>query len=590
MRSFTFYKKLLIGFIIALVILITVMVEGVRFIKKLNTSDAWVDHTYEVIDLTNTISDNFRNIEVEQSLLYQTRDQQILSSLKINSERLTAQLKKLRALTIDNHSQTKRIDLLTACLLNQPPGYAGAGQAHFDRSGVAAQLRETIRASEDCKVILTDISNTAKTLLKQRKHSSSNNSKIAFEIIFFSSVLDIVFLGGLYFFIKKTFKEKQLITDRLELSEAKFSKAFNDSASGMAIVSLAGEWMEVNNYLERMLGYTKEELYKTTFMAITHADDIQPNAVLLEKAQTGELTQYQIEKRLIHKNGTPIWVLVNVSIINNVIGKSFAVSQVIDISAMKELLGKMELKNTELSHTSSQLTEKLTQLEDFNNIVAHNLRGPVKTIEYILQLIAEEESEDEKQQYMVMLSEISQTLNCTLDDLLKVLEIKLDKTINSDSCVLQEVTDNISLLLKGDILKANAVLTTNFAVRDINFPRIYLDSIFYNLVSNSLKYRREDVAVEIKISSVKDDGRTMLIFEDNGIGIDLKRHGKDIFKLNKVFHSGFDSKGVGLFITKNQIEAYGGTIQVDSTPGHGTKFTIALVQDSLHHVEELTAS
>ncbi|GAC1313553.1 MAG: hypothetical protein NVSMB24_36940 [Mucilaginibacter sp.] len=453
----------------------------------------------------------------------------------------------------------------------------------------AGGLQETVKASGNCQTILDDIINTEKTLLKQRKQMSRDNSNLAFEIIFVSSLLDIVFLGGLYFFIKKTFREKQIITDRLKISEAKFASAFSDSASGMAIVSFEGEWMEVNNYLERLLGYTKDELYKTTFMAITHPDDIPSNIEVLKKVQSGEIDQFQIEKRLIHKDGTPIWVMVNVSIIHDLQGKSFAVSQIIDISALKELMGKMELKNTELSHTASQLTEKLIQLEDFNNIVAHNLRGPVKTIGYVLQLIAEEESEDEKQQYMAMLSEISNSLNGTLDDLLKVLEIKLDKKIKSDSCTLQDVTDNISLLLKGDILKANAIITTQFDVKQISFPRVYLESIFYNLVSNGLKYRRDDVQVEIKISSMESGEKTLLVFEDNGIGIDLARHGKDIFKLNKVFHSGFDSKGVGLFITKNQIEAHGGTIRVESVPGCGTKFTIALV-NSPQKVEELVDS
>ncbi|HWZ15575.1 MAG TPA: PAS domain S-box protein [Mucilaginibacter sp.] len=573
---FTFYKKLLIGFIVSLVILITVMAVGIDIIKKLNTSDDWVAHTYEVIDLAHLAADNYDEVEVRQSLFDQTHNQQILNAAKNASGKLKTQIEKLRALTIDNPSQTRRIDLLRNCL-----EHTGSERVQ------PKQMVGTYR--QDCQAILNDIVNTEKTLLKQRKQSSRGNSNLAFEIIFVSSLLDIVFLGGLYFFIKKTFREKQTITDRLKISEAKFASAFSDSASGMAIVSLEGEWMEVNNYLERLLGYSKEELYKTTFLAITHPDDIPANRELLKRVQAGEINQFQIEKRLIHKDGTPIWVMVNVSIIHNLQGESFAVSQIIDISALKELMGKMELKNTELSHTANQLTEKLTQLEDFNNIVAHNLRGPVKTIGYVLQLIAEEESEDEKQQYMAMLSEISNSLNDTLDDLLKVLEIKLDKTIKSDSCALQDVTDNISLLLKGDILKANALITTHFDVKRINFPRIYLESIFYNLVSNSLKYRRDDVQVEIKISSTESGEKTFLIFEDNGIGIDLARHGKDIFKLNKVFHSGFDSKGVGLFITKNQIEAHGGTIEVESVPGCGTKFTIALVNSS-QQVEELAAS
>jgi PAS domain S-box-containing protein len=587
MLLLTFYKKLFIGFVISLTILVTVMAVGIGIIKRLNTSDDWVDHTYEVIDLAHLVSDNFYNIELGQTLLYQTENGQILNSQKNNPEKLEGQIKKLKSLTIDNPSQTKRIDFLSNCLRNLPLGYAGAERARFGKAA-AARFQKTIKATENCRSILNDVINEEKMLLKQRKQLSRRNSDQAFDIIFFSTALGIIFFAGLYFFIKKTFSEKQAITERLTLSEVKFSAAFNDSASGMAIISIDGKWLEVNNYLEQLLGYTKEEFYQTTVIGLTHPDDRPHNLKLIKKVQNGEISQFQIEKRLMHKDGTPIWVLVNVSKIDNLGIDSFIVSQIIDISALKELMGRMELKNTELSHTANQLTDKLSQLEDFNNIVAHNLRGPAKTIQYVLQMIAEEESEEEKAQYMSMLSEISNSLNTTLDELLKVLEIKLNQDIHVDDCALQDIADNITLLLKGEILKAKAVITTEFGVIRVNFPKVYLDSIFYNLVSNSLKYRRDDVRVEIKISSMEIDGKTMLVFEDNGIGIDLARHGNDVFKLNKVFHSGFDSKGVGLFITKNQIEGCGGTIHVESTPRQGTKFTIALVQRSLHQVEELS--
>ncbi|HEX3384884.1 MAG TPA: ATP-binding protein, partial [Mucilaginibacter sp.] len=70
--------------------------------------------------------------------------------------------------------------------------------------------------------------------------------------------------------------------------------------------------------------------------------------------------------------------------------------------------------------------------------------------------------------------------------------------------------------------------------------------------------------------------KTLITFEDNGIGIDMEKNGKDMFKFSKVFHKGYDSKGVGLYITKNQIEACGGTITVESQPDVGTQFSITI--------------
>ena len=74
----------------------------------------------------------------------------------------------------------------------------------------------------------------------------------------------------------------------------------------------------------------------------------------------------------------------------------------------------------------------------------------------------------------------------------------------------------------------------------------------------------------------------ILTFKDNGLGIDLVKHGKNMFKLNQIFHSGYDSKGVGLFMTKTQIETFGGKIAVESEPNVGSIFTIKIKKDILN--------
>jgi signal transduction histidine kinase len=108
----------------------------------------------------------------------------------------------------------------------------------------------------------------------------------------------------------------------------------------------------------------------------------------------------------------------------------------------------------------------------------------------------------------------------------------------------------------------------------MKFPKMYLESIFYNMISNALKYSKADVPPVINISSRAVDDKIIITFADNGLGIDMKRHANNIFKLNHTFHTGFDSKGIGLFMTKTQIETFGGKISVESEPNVGTTFTI----------------
>ena len=222
------------------------------------------------------------------------------------------------------------------------------------------------------------------------------------------------------------------------------------------------------------------------------------------------------------------------------------------------------------------LENKVSQFEDFNRIVAHNLRGPAGSIQLILGMISESDSEDEKEEYLAMLKQSSNTLIETLNELMKVLEIRNNKDLAYDDNDLENVVKGIEDMLKGQIVAKKAIIRTDFEIKTMPFPKMYLESIFYNMISNSLKYSKADIAPEITIASKVDHDQIILTFTDNGLGIDLDKHGKNIFKLNSTFHSGYDSKGIGLFMTKTQIETFGGQITVCSEPNVGTIFTITL--------------
>ena len=224
------------------------------------------------------------------------------------------------------------------------------------------------------------------------------------------------------------------------------------------------------------------------------------------------------------------------------------------------------------------LENKISQFEDFNRIVAHNLRGPAGSIGMLLGMMDEATDQDEKDELMPMLKQSSATLIATLNELMKILEIRNNTNLPYDDCRLEEMVKSVERMLAGQVISKKATISTDFQVASMKFPKMYLESIFYNMISNALKYSKADRPPVINISSAIKQGQIVLTFSDNGLGIDLKRHGKDMFKLNKTFHRGFDSKGVGLFMTKTQIETFGGNISVQSQPNIGTTFTIVFLQ------------
>ncbi|MFD2162982.1 PAS domain S-box protein [Paradesertivirga mongoliensis] len=356
-------------------------------------------------------------------------------------------------------------------------------------------------------------------------------------------------------------------------SEQKFKNAFHYSAVGMGITDVEGRWIDVNPAFCEMLGYSKTELSKLTFREITHPEDLPECNLYVDKLKKSEIDTFKFEKRYLHKNGGIVWGLLTAAVMwrENNVPKSF-IAQVVNISNTKALISQLEANNLQLNLTTIDLENKIEQLEEFNRIVAHNLRGPVGNILQLTDMISEDESLSEL--YMPMLKEATVGLDSTLKELIKILEIKLNADIAYQKCSFEEIISNVQKMLNIQIQNEKVSFKMNLEVPGIDYPTVYLESILYNLITNAIKYRRKNVKSQVVIHTYIKGGKIALEVSDNGLGIDLQRYGHQIFKLNKVFHKGFDSKGMGLFILKNQIETLGGTISVTSQPNRGSTFEV----------------
>lgn len=243
----------------------------------------------------------------------------------------------------------------------------------------------------------------------------------------------------------------------------------------------------------------------------------------------------------------------------------------LDITDRKNL----ETKQTELV---KQLSFQNTQLVDFCNIVSHNLRAPLVNMSMLVTFIESCEDLEEQKELISKLSPVIDNLHSSFNELVESIQIRQDLEIQSDNIKIQELLDKVISGFSIEINKYKIQLITDFEQAEhINFPSKYLNSILSNLISNSIKYRSPDRRPCITLSTLKQGKKTLLKISDNGLGIDLKKHGHNMFKIGKVFHRTQNSKGFGLFMTKTQIEAMGGTIEVESEPDQGTTFTITFI-------------
>ncbi|HEY0744157.1 MAG TPA: ATP-binding protein [Chryseosolibacter sp.] len=231
-------------------------------------------------------------------------------------------------------------------------------------------------------------------------------------------------------------------------------------------------------------------------------------------------------------------------------------------------------QNQNLSAANKELLEQNNRLEQFAYIISHNLRAPIARL-IGLTSIANAQNVDDTVKILDMIKHASQELDTIVKDLTGILSIqRLSPTLYSE-IDLNGLVIKVKSILSKEIGETNASVQTELSEPTIYSLRPYIESIFLNLISNSIKYRHPDRTLRITVRSTSQAENIVLHFEDNGIGIDLEKNGQNIFNLYKRFHFHVEGKGIGLFLVKTQVEALGGTVRVNSQIDGGTTFEIS---------------
>nr|WP_315200579.1 PAS domain-containing protein [uncultured Flavobacterium sp.] len=225
-----------------------------------------------------------------------------------------------------------------------------------------------------------------------------------------------------------------------------------------------------------------------------------------------------------------------------------------------------------------ELTLNNKDLKQFSYITSHNLRAPLSNLTGLLNLINHVSIEDEDLKEIINGFKTStHLLNETVNDLAKAITIKDSPPIQNEELQIQNVFKNTLNQLNLNTETTKPKININYGnVSKINTNKAYLESILLNLFTNSLKFRSKNRDLIIDITISEADQIISINFKDNGIGIDLKRHKNKIFGLYQRFHDYPDSKGLGLFLVKSQIETMGGTISIQSEVEKGTEFILTL--------------
>jgi len=277
---------------------------------------------------------------------------------------------------------------------------------------------------------------------------------------------------------------------------------------------------------------------------------------------------YDMELQIITGKGRRIWV--------RVIGRAVYDEEGVIVKVRGLFQDIDEAKHRELAyHTHKKKVDAQNlRLQQFAHIVSHNLRSYTGNLELMLKMIKESSDEEERTGYWEQINRVSTSLNETINNLSEVVQVESEGRKKSTIRV-KEALDKAQMTLQSKLEEVNANLSVELADwKEIDFEPAYFDSILLNLLSNSIKYRDPKRPLEIHIVTELSEGKKRLLVRDNGRGIDLKRYGVAVFGLYKTFHGNKDARGIGLFITKSQVESMGGKIWIESQPDSGTSFFI----------------
>ncbi len=259
----------------------------------------------------------------------------------------------------------------------------------------------------------------------------------------------------------------------------------------------------------------------------------------------------------------------------------------IDISFQKKIMAILEHEvdertrelaeaNKRLTGTNRELSEVNNYLDNFVHAIAHDLRAPVanlKLVEEMLRVAPEEQ----KPELLTSIYDNIHRLDSTLKGLVRIIREQSSKEIETNGVDVVSIVEDVIEGMAKDIKAAKTTIRIEKKTDDkITYVEGYLRSIASNLISNALKYAMPGRHPRLEIVFDKTEKGYLLIFADNGSGIDLEKHGENLFRPFQRFSSETKGMGIGLHIIQNMVRKSGGRIEVESEPGRGTTFYIYL--------------
>jgi PAS domain S-box-containing protein len=348
----------------------------------------------------------------------------------------------------------------------------------------------------------------------------------------------------------------------LTRSETLFREAYENAPIGIALVSPSGEWLRVNRSLCDILGYSADELTRTTFQAITHPEDLENDLLQVRQVLAREIRSYQMEKRYLHKAGHAVWTQLSVSLVWDKQRPLYFVSQIQDIHGRKTI---ERAKAEFLTMVSHELRTPVTALRGALGILAAGAAGQLPPKAQALTALADRNAE---------------RLHRLVNDILDIEKIEAGgfayRYVDLD---LNQLVTQAALELKpyADHYHVQIEVSSDLPRAFLHADADRLMQVLANLLSNAVKYSRPGSKVELHVS--RTDERIRVSVKDYGEGIPEEFRAQIFEKFAQANWTATNPKGgsgLGLHISRAIIEHHGGTLNFHTELGAGSTFYFEL--------------
>ncbi len=560
-----------------------------KYIRDLSQSLKMVEHTYDVHDELADLMAILKDAESGKRGFIISNDTTFLEPLINDQEKVGEILDRLEHLTADNVTQQENIkDIklrIDKSLAIFDKTLSLAQQGKTETAEFKTAFKEGRRNMNNIRFKMDEITAHENELLKQRRNQSSESLSNAPLLVYYVLILSLAILLLTYVQISLNLKDLKIKNEQLE--------TFKESATQSAIVSKHGNWIwyvnedrfEYSDNLYRLLGEEPGSFDATIedYMAFVHPEDREKLSKQIHRMFEERDLPY-INYRIIQKNGTLKHFKANAKLLTDQEGYSRLLGTTADITDEIENYRLLEEKNAELERNNKELAS-------FNYVASHDLQEPLRKIQTFLSRLEDKELDNltnSGKTYIERIKTSSIRMRSLIDDLLQY-----SRTNKSDKAM--ELYDINELLetAKPDLAdvieekKATIISDTFPAMKVIPFQ---IKQLFQNLISNSLKYSKDNVPPVIKITYSKTKASSIegvksnkyksyhtITVEDNGIGFE-PQYAEQIFVLFNRLHnkSEYSGTGIGLSICKKIVDNHGGLIFATGQLGKGAIFTVYL--------------